>query len=243
MSFAPFQNIHNRDAGSPSVHLFSSVTNEYSALIISSSLQLGGRDVVFAAVYGQFDEALIGGSANVIAPNSFPDPTKQIVYYKGDDQGKAFFSTPQGPPECEAFTHCIYVFDVQNNVVNIQGLNGIAYTISLDDATKLTMEDLPSVDKWCKSKTLISAARTTTSTTAANWILGIIIGIIVLLVLIYFFSLSPVKKARRKEVYESPYRDASPLMNYHTPTKLNRKHDEVVLRLTHKSPKYNAWND
>jgi hypothetical protein len=262
MSFAPFQNIFRaRDVTqgtqgtqgpAPNVNLFSSVTGQYSALIMASAMQLGGREVVFTAVYGQFDEAIIGGSANCLAANSFPDPTKQIVYFKGDDEGKAFFSTPDGPPNCDAFTHCIYVFDVQNNQVNIQGKTGVAYTISLDDATKISMQDLPSLDMWCKSKTpLASSARTTDSSTrTSNWVMAIILGLIVVLVLSYFFSKSSSgsKKnygALQREITRRQERYASPINKYSATTKTPRSHNRVLLRFESpfkKSPNYNAWD-
>jgi hypothetical protein len=225
MSFASLQTIFHPSRDVTGVDVFSSTTSEYSALIISSSVQLGGRDVVFAAVYGQFDVDKIGGSANIPSPDAMPDPTKQIVYYKGDE-GQAFFANPQGPPPCSSFTHCIYVFDVQNNVISIQGKTGVAYTISLLDATKISMQDLVTPALWCKSVPLASSARSTDSTTTNNWILGIIIAIAVLMLFFFVFANRSSPIQRRKHEFASPLRALG-----NTPRSLQRRNREVLLNL------------
>ena len=180
MSFAPFENIWHANRDVTGVDVLSSTTSEYSALIISRSVVLGDRTVVFAAVYGQFDEALIGGSANIPSANSVPDVTKQVVYYKGDAEGQAFFSNAQGPPPCASFTHCIYVFGV-TDTISIQGKSGVAYTISLADATKITMQDLVTPDMWCKAVPLASTVRTIPYNGYTIWgyVLLIILGVLV----------------------------------------------------------------
>ena len=224
MSLAPFENIWHANRDVTGVNVLSSTTSEYSALIISSSVILGDRTVVFAAVYGQFDDALIGGSANIPSANSVPDVTKQVVYYKGDAEGQAFFSNAQSPPPCASFTHCIYVFGVTDNTISIQGKTGVAYTISLADATKITMQDLVTPDMWCKAVPLVaSTARTTDSSTTSNWIIGVIIGVAVLLLLMYLLGRKSKPTTHRKHEFASPLRALG-----HTPTRQRMRNREIM---------------
>jgi hypothetical protein len=147
---------------------------------------MNGTTKAFAAVYGQFDEHVIGGSSNCPTPTSLPDVTKPIVYFKGDAAGQAYFSAPNAPPPCASFTHIILVFDIQNDTIVIRGKNGdIAHTIALSQATNITMQDVAHPELWCKTVSVpLAATARSTSSTVSSWVVGISIAVVVVIALL-----------------------------------------------------------
>ena len=191
MTFPSFASLFRstRDIANSGVSVYSSSSDEYTALVITTTMHINDRDILFAAVYGRFEDSKIGGSANMPTANAVPDPTKQVVYYKNDESGRQFFASAGAPPQCESFTHCIYVFDVKDNIVPIKNINGqVSYTVPLSTAVPLTMEQLGTSSSWCKSVPLTVSAPRTTSKTTNNVLIGL--GIFFAVVVILYFAMS-----------------------------------------------------
>ena len=163
--------------GPENVKVYASTTDEYAALFVVVSLGSADTAMHMVNIYGSFDPARIGGSVNLppaegasSAPMGMSNPSSapmgmsnpmmmQMIAFKGDEAGQAFFANPNGPPPCPAFNYCVVTMSL-----GADGTFGIkpsawqegareAYTFKLSELTPLTMQDLGSPGLWCKAPT------------------------------------------------------------------------------------------
>ena len=161
--------------GPENVKVYASSTDEYAALFVVVSLGSADTAMHMVNIYGSFDPARIGGSVNLppsegSAPMGMSNPSSapmgmsnpmmmQMIAFKGDEAGQAFFANPNGPPPCPAFNYCVVTMSLGAN-----GTFGIkpsawqegareAYTFKLSELKPLTMQDLGSPGLWCKAPT------------------------------------------------------------------------------------------
>lgn len=190
--------------GPDNVKVYASTTDEYAALFVVVSLGSGDAAMHMVNIYGSFDPARIGGSVNVppaegasSAPMGMSNPMMmQMIAFKGDEAGQAFFANPNGPPPCPAFNYCVVTMSL-----GADGTFGIkpsawqegareAYTFALSELTPLTMQDLGSPGLWCKAPIakLVNAegpasGATPSRATVSPAMIGGIVAAVLLLVL------------------------------------------------------------
>lgn len=147
------------------VKVYRAATDSYAALFVIVTLGQEPNAMTLVNIYGAFDAAKIGGSINLqMMASETPDASTgsknpfmmQMIAYRGDSEGAAFFAKPDGPPPCPTFNYSIVTTNISaDGAFSIkpatwkQG-DADAYTFNVSDLTPFTMQELGSVDLWCK---------------------------------------------------------------------------------------------
>ena len=141
---------------------YASKEGKYSALVMMVKMGPNPSDPSIANVYGQFDQAVLGGSFN-IPPSDPLTPTgemdmsiMQMTAWKGDAAGAAFMQKPDGPPPCAHFNYSIMTMDVTNGVFPVKPKgwkagDAIPLTLNVADMAPLDISALGNPANWCKA--------------------------------------------------------------------------------------------
>ncbi len=172
--------------------MYSIQNDTHSAIFVVIEV---GNSMRMISVYGNFDHAKLGGSMNLPpelsdTPSSFNLSLQQMIAYKNDAPGAAFFSKPGSPPACNEFNYCLMVMTSTDDVFGIKSSSyktgdADVYKFKISELSPMTLQSIQSPNEWCKPKTTVVKALNTQD---SKFAIGFSIAI-VLIVAGYLFYL------------------------------------------------------